>query len=56
MQHHELFPQSVITLNVQRINDNRVIDRAHLLAGGGVVVADALSAAIGIDLVELVPH
>lgn len=56
VQHDKLVPQLFLVLYVLRIGNDGVIDRAHLLAGWGLVMPHAFGAAVGIDLINLIPH
>ena len=56
VQYDKLFPQLFLIFYVLRIGNDGVIDRAHLLAGWRIVMPNALSTAINIDLVNLIPH
>ena len=56
MQHDKFVPQLFVGFAVLWIDDNGVVDRAHLLAGGNIVMADAFGTAIGINLVDILAH
>lgn len=56
MQHDKFVPQLFVGFAVLWIDDNGVIDRAHLLAGWDIVMTDAFGTAIGIDLVDIIAH
>ncbi|MPN64799.1 hypothetical protein SDC9_212576 [bioreactor metagenome] len=39
-----------------RVFEDRIGDRAHLLAGGRVVMTDALGAFVAVNLIDAVTH
>ena len=56
MQYDEFIPQLFVGFTVLWIDDNCVIDRADALAGRLIIMADALGAAIAVNLVNLSAH
>lgn len=56
MQNNKLFPQQLIALNMVWVGHNRIIDRTNLLAGWAVIMTHTLSAAVNINLIDLIAH
>ena len=53
---HEFIPQLFFTLDVCRIFQDRIRDRAHFLAGWRVVMTHALGAAVAVNLINALTH
>ena len=56
MQQHEFIPQLLLIFLVLSIADNSVVNRAHLLAGWGIIMPHAFGAARWINFVVLHSH
>ena len=56
VQQDKLIPQLLFTLNVCRILQDGIRDRAHFLTGRRFIVADAFGAAVAVNLINAVAH
>ncbi len=56
MQHDKLVPQLLVSFSMRWVYQDGVVNWAHLLAGRRFIVADALGAAVAINLINLIPH